>query len=124
MFVGGEKRSVVDDRRIGISAPPRGCAPRLFAGLGWWRRRDGVVRRRGEKDGRCSRTSIDGGFNGGKLIAACPVLHKHVKVGVALGFDDCIAELLVGGLAALELGDTEFGRRPVVIQIFALYPCR
>jgi hypothetical protein len=122
VFVGGEKRSIVDNRGIGISAPPRGCARRFFAGLGWWRwRGDGIVRC-GEKDGRCSRTSVDGGFDGGELIAACPVLHERVKVGVTLAFDDCIAELLVGGLAALKLGDTEFGRRPVVIQVFTLYP--
>jgi len=111
----------VDDRGIGISAPPRGCAHRLFARLGWRRRGDGIVRR-GKKDGRCGRAGVDGGFDGGELIAACPVLHERVKVGVALSFDDCIAQRLVGGLAALELGDTELGRRPVVIQIFALYP--
>lgn len=122
MFVGGEKGSVVNDCGIGISAPPRGCAHRLFARLRWrWRRGDGIVRR-GEKDGRCSRVGVDGGFDGGELIAASPVPHEHVKVAVALGFDDCIAQRLVGGLASLELRDAELGRCPMVIQISTLYP--
>ena len=65
---------------------------------------------------------VDGGFDGGELIAPCPVLHDHVKVAVALGFNDCIAQRLVGGLASLELRYAELGRCPMVIQIFTLYP--
>lgn len=55
------------------------------------------------------------------LVAACPVLHEHVEVGVTLSLDDRVPQRLVGGVVALELEDTELGRRAVIIQIFALY---
>ena len=87
-----------------------------------WRRGDGpIIIRRGEEDRRCGRAGFDRSFDSSELVAACPVLHEHVEIGVALRFDDHIAQRLVGGLAAFQLGDTELGRHPVIIQIFALY---
>ena len=77
--------------------------------------------RHGEEDRQCDGTGVDRSFDSSELVAACPVLHEHVEIGVALRFHDRVAQRLVGGLAASQLGDTELGRRPVIIQIFALH---
>jgi len=70
------------------------------------------------EEARWGRAGVDGGY-GGELVATCPVLHERVGVSVALDFDDCVAQRLVGGPVAFELGDTKLGRRSVV---FALCP--
>ena len=117
----------MDNRGIWISAPPRGRAHDFFAGLSrqqlrrWCRRGDGpIVIRRREEDRRCGSACVDRSFDSSELVLACPVLHERVEIGVALRFDDRVAQRLVGGLAAFQLGDTELGRHPVIVQIFAL----
>jgi hypothetical protein len=65
---------------------------------------------------RCGCSGVDGSFDTVELLAACPVLHECVEVGIALSFDDRVAPHLVGRLAALELGDTELGRCPIIIH--------
>ena len=60
---------------------------------------------------------IDRSFDSSELVAAFPVLHERVEIGLALRSDDHVAQRLVGGLAGLtsKLGDTEIGRCLVII---------
>lgn len=122
MLVRREQRGIVDHRRVGVPSPSWGSSRRrrhIFRWC-WWRWRDEVVHR--EQDGRCSRAGINGHFDGGELITACPRPHESIEISIALRLDDRLAQRLVSGLAALELGDAELGGCPVVVEVFALHP--
>ena len=105
---------------IGISTPPRWRAHDLFAGLGWQQPRcwemDPLSYVAGRRMGGAV-AGIDRSFDSSELVAAFPVLHERVEIGLALRSDDHVAQRLVGGLAGLtsKLGDTEIGRCLVII---------